>query len=206
MSDPLLLDPEHSNPALTSMGAPPGDNVSAEDPKLWNEVRTRTGKIEFVAEPFYFYLAHRIGSMFAPDGTRLIFDNQIHKTVVKNHIRYLLEEIHNGHPSLTEATDKQVHAYEMLKNPRGVIAAEIRPQIEEEVRKDLEIKIRAQMEAEYAGIAAQGEDARKLSETDRPQIQSVDIGNGAKLTPVSTMDIAKAMSGSTSTPGGGSSS
>ncbi|SRR6266436_4748342 len=125
---------------------------------------TPASPVVFQEEIKYYAIAERAASMHREDGTRLAFMFGVLATRVKADIDYLEREIYNGHALLSRATPEQIRNYKMSTDPRGTIAAEMRPQIEASVRAELEGKIRAEI-----GAGAGMSDTEKLQGTGEPE-------------------------------------
>ncbi len=126
---------------------------------------TPASPVVFQEEIKYYAIAERAASMHREDGTRLAFMFGVLATRVRADIDYLEREIYNGHALLSRATPEQIRNYKMSTDPRGTIAAEMRPQIEASVRAELEGKIREEMSA-GAGFQS---DTEKLQGTGEPE-------------------------------------
>lgn len=106
----------------------------------------------------FYYNSDRAASMYRQDGKKLAFVFNIHGTRCIQDIKYLDNEIADGHPNLREATVNEVDIYKMRVDPSGTL----RSKIENEVSADVEAKVTARLIRELES-AATGEDGKPLA-------------------------------------------
>lgn len=99
-----------------------------------------------VPDPVHFHLTERAAVMHRPDGKKIDFVHNHFVAKLKQDILYLVNEIENGHPYLRFATSQEIDAHDMAADPRGTVAKQLRPQIEEETRDKLMAEIREKLQ------------------------------------------------------------
>lgn len=116
----------------------------------------------------YYFLSMKASSMHREDGYRIGFlsigatvAGGIHETALFHTQRYLDNEIAEGHPNLRHATDAEIQAFNMARDPRGTVLKEITPELEANLR----IKILAELRAQ--GVAVPEE---RLSVSDEQKL------------------------------------
>jgi hypothetical protein len=83
--------------------------------------------------------------MFRTDGKKILFNFGVYAAKIEEDQKFLLKEIRQGHPDIRLSTDQEIEAYEMRTDPKGAIEKNLRPQIEAEVRQDLNLQIAAEL-------------------------------------------------------------
>jgi hypothetical protein len=81
--------------------------------------------------------------MFRKDGKKFIFTYGIYKTNIKEDIEHFVKEIESGNEYVRHALPAEIEKYEFLVDPKASMEKNLRPQIEAEVRNELEVQMRA---------------------------------------------------------------
>lgn len=131
MSDnPMLLNPNNPNGLSVPVLA----------------ARTNALPVEIQDETRYYYCSLDNHHMHRTDGKRLAFVFRMLATQDVYDIKYLDSEISSGNPFVRKATDVEINAYNMRVDPKGTMAREMTPALEEKIRTQLEIDIKKAME------------------------------------------------------------
>ena len=101
-----------------------------------------------VEETRYYFCTRLNHHMHREDGKRILFVHQIYKTNNYYDQRYLQREIRYGNEFIRAATPQEIERYNMIIDPKGTIASELRPQIEAQVT--------AQMTAQLQALVSKG--------------------------------------------------
>lgn len=187
---------DSTNSMLLNPNLPQGAPTGAV-PKLVSHTEPFPVKEQEETKYYYCTLAHH--SMFRSDGKKLAFVFNICATKDVYDIAYLEADIAANNPFVRHADKTQIHHYQMRMDPKGTVAKEITPQIESQLRVELETKIRNEMLARMsqAGVVMNDEQKAKVAGEEvmdtEPAIQQVDARtriaalrgeNGEKVQPV----------------------
>ena len=112
----------------------------------------------------YYICTISFASLHRYDGKKLPFVHGFLETSIKTDIEYLDKEISEGNVYLRYATDEEIHASKMRRDPRGTIANEIREQVESEISAHYDAEIKALQDA-LASIETSS-DEQKLAGID----------------------------------------
>ena len=150
MFNPDLLQPgeqpgQQRVQPLTQFRNKVGD-VYIESEKNWSTVR--------LPEDHYYFSSMKMMNMFRPDGTKISFIEHLFKTNIEGTVRYLEDEIENGHSYIRRATAKEVEAFGIRIDPIGTITAGLRATLEVELRQSIEAELRAKYNIAEPGAVA----------------------------------------------------
>lgn len=181
-SNPNLLDPT----SLTSDRVSPLAGMTKPLPvRLLPEDQTA-----------YFVCTMLNHHMHRTDGKRLAFVFGTLATRDLYDIQYINDEISAGNPFVREATSQEIRSYSMRVDPKGTLAKEITPEIEQRVRTELEVSLRSSWEKQLNSIgvtltAEQLETMKQMAHTQveeqAAQEESKDPGKIASLDALSRL-------------------
>lgn len=163
-------------------------------------------------ETRYYFCPVQAASMHRADGKKIAFVQGICETNLIHDQQYLENEINAGSTYVRAATEREIHAYQMHKDPQGTLKAEVRAEVRGELEEELREKIEREIREKIAGesnsesVEASNEAATRIAGTDaRARLEAARLasttGTGAKvimesqkppITPVSTESIGDA--------------
>lgn len=150
LPNPMLLDPN----ATTDQRVPA--HIS----------QTKPFPVVLLEEEGYYFCTLPAHHMFRTDGKRLAFVYHICATKDAYDVKYLEDEITLGNPYLRKASDREIHTHNMRINPTKTMTDSLRPKIESDVRTELQVQLRNEMERKlnsYEGSISE-EDKKALME------------------------------------------
>lgn len=195
------------DPNLANAGSDPTQRVPAP------AAITRPLPSTIAQETKYYACPVPAASMHRTDGKKIPFVNGICETNILYDQLYLEEQIKDGSQYVREATEQEINAYKMHKDPHGTMKAQVTAEIKQELEQDLRVQLEAEIKKQY-GITSDTPSAVANpvpGEADNVKLAGVDIrarmnqahaanGGTAKtvimdakrppITPVSTTAIA----------------
>jgi len=180
MSEFLNTNPNLLNPMNTqAQTVPPLAGITQPLPIILQE------KTE------YYFCTMQNHHMTRNDGKRLAFIFNTFATKDVSDINYLNAEINANNPYLRKATDDEIRMYKMRIDPKGTLAAELTPQIEEKVRNELEAEINASLEQRLKNAGIILTDEQKAQLTVATSVPAM-VSDDAKLNGSSALEKLKA--------------
>lgn len=199
----------------------PSGNIGGIDPLVGSPeqpiLRPHVSPIEAITKPQptvivdvkYYVCTVANASFHRFDGTRIGFRFGFFETNVEATQQYLDWEIQQGNQYLRHATPDEVQEAKMRFDPVGTIREKVREELELELRAKLEAEIREKMGIlQNMSVSPQQQEVNR-SNADMAKMQNIDMrerlqktsdvrtGEGARvlLNPVSTADIKGAAKG-----------
>lgn len=135
-----------TDPNLAQAGADPTQRVPAP------AFITKPLPATLAPETKYYFCPVQAASMHRTDGKKIAFVQGICETNLIHDQMYLENEINGGSTYVRAATPNEIRAYQMHKDPRGTLKAEVREEVrgelEDELRRQIEKEVREKYEAE----------------------------------------------------------
>lgn len=95
----------------------------------------------------HFICTERAAVMHRPDGKKIDFVKGHYASIIKQDTKYLDDQIDMGHPYVRRATVLEREAWNMNRDPRGTMTAELTPIIEDRVRAEITAEILAKLKS-----------------------------------------------------------